>query len=78
MLDHPVHVLMEKPLCTTLADCREVVEKAMAEFGIDPDAPNPVTVRLLDPPMHEFLPTEHDLLEQIENDRGARRRRRGH
>ena len=30
-------------------------------------APNPVTVRLLDPPMHEFLPTEHDLLEQIED-----------
>jgi pyruvate,orthophosphate dikinase len=30
-------------------------------------APEPVTVRLLDPPMHEFLPTEHDLLEQIEN-----------
>jgi pyruvate,orthophosphate dikinase len=28
-------------------------------------APYPVTVRLLDPPMHEFLPTEHDLLEQI-------------
>ena len=30
-------------------------------------APHPVTVRLLDPPMHEFLPTEHDLLGQIEN-----------
>jgi pyruvate,orthophosphate dikinase len=30
-------------------------------------SPDPVTVRLLDPPMHEFLPTEHDLLEQIEN-----------
>ena len=29
-------------------------------------SPNPVTVRLLDPPMHEFLPTEHDLLDQIE------------
>ena len=29
-------------------------------------APDPVTVRLLDPPMHEFLPTEHDLLEQID------------
>ncbi len=29
-------------------------------------APNPVTVRLLDPPMHEFLPTEQQLLEQIE------------
>ena len=30
-------------------------------------SPDPVTVRLLDPPMHEFLPTEHDLMEQIEN-----------
>ncbi len=29
-------------------------------------APDPVTVRLLDPPMHEFLPTEQQLLEQIE------------
>jgi pyruvate,orthophosphate dikinase len=28
-------------------------------------APHPVTVRLLDPPMHEFLPTEQDLLEEI-------------
>ncbi|MDJ0910298.1 MAG: pyruvate, phosphate dikinase [Woeseiaceae bacterium] len=28
-------------------------------------SPDPVTVRLLDPPMHEFLPTEHDLVEQI-------------
>jgi pyruvate,orthophosphate dikinase len=29
-------------------------------------SPNAVTVRLLDPPMHEFLPTEQQLLEQIE------------
>ena len=29
-------------------------------------SPDPVTVRLLDPPMHEFLPTEKQLLEQIE------------
>ncbi len=29
-------------------------------------SPDPVTVRLLDPPMHEFLPTEHQLLEQID------------
>ena len=28
-------------------------------------SPDPVTVRLLDPPMHEFLPTEQDLVEQI-------------
>ncbi len=29
-LDRPVHVLMEKPLCTTLADCRAVVDAAAA------------------------------------------------
>jgi pyruvate,orthophosphate dikinase len=29
-------------------------------------APRPVTVRLLDPPMHEFLPSEHQLLDEIE------------
>lgn len=29
-IEHPVHILMEKPLCTTLADCREVVEAADA------------------------------------------------
>jgi pyruvate,orthophosphate dikinase len=28
-------------------------------------SPDPVTVRLLDPPMHEFLPTERQLLDQI-------------
>ena len=28
-------------------------------------SPDSVTVRLLDPPMHEFLPTEHQLLEDI-------------
>jgi pyruvate,orthophosphate dikinase len=29
-------------------------------------APRPVIVRLLDPPMHEFLPSEHQLLDEIE------------
>ncbi|MGZ8246084.1 pyruvate, phosphate dikinase, partial [Methylomagnum sp.] len=29
-------------------------------------APYPVTVRLLDPPMHEFLPSEQQLLDEIE------------
>jgi pyruvate,orthophosphate dikinase len=28
-------------------------------------APDPVTVRLLDPPMHEFLPTEQQLVDEI-------------
>ncbi|OUD13893.1 pyruvate, phosphate dikinase [Thioflexithrix psekupsensis] len=30
-------------------------------------APRPVTIRLLDPPMHEFLPTESELVEQLEH-----------
>jgi pyruvate,orthophosphate dikinase len=30
-------------------------------------APRPVTIRLLDPPIHEFLPTEEELHDQIEN-----------
>ncbi len=30
-------------------------------------SPRPVTVRLLDPPLHEFLPTEMQLTEEIEN-----------
>jgi pyruvate,orthophosphate dikinase len=30
-------------------------------------SPDPVTVRLLDPPMHEFLPTEQQLLGEIES-----------
>jgi pyruvate,orthophosphate dikinase len=29
-------------------------------------APRPVTIRLLDPPIHEFLPTEQDLEDEIE------------
>jgi len=29
-------------------------------------SPHPVTVRLLDPPMHEFLPNEHQLLDEID------------
>jgi len=29
-------------------------------------SPNPVTVRLLDPPMHEFLPSEQQLQDEIE------------
>ncbi len=35
-------------------------------------APRPVTVRLLDPPIHEFLPTERQLIEDIERLRHLR------
>ncbi len=36
-LDRPVHVLIEKPLCTTLADCRRVVDAAKAAEDRFPD-----------------------------------------
>ncbi len=59
-----------------IADNLEAREAALAKlFPIQRDdfqqlfeamAPHPVTVRLLDPPMHEFLPSEHQLLDEIE------------
>lgn len=30
-------------------------------------APRPVTIRLLDPPIHEFLPTKEELIEELEH-----------
>ncbi len=35
-------------------------------------SPHPVTVRLLDPPLHEFLPTEMQLTDELENLRQLR------
>ncbi len=35
-------------------------------------SPRPVTVRLLDPPIHEFLPTEQQLVEEIDHLRNLR------
>ncbi len=40
-------------------------------------APRPVTVRLLDPPIHEFLPSEQRLLEEIANLKHLRESVRG-
>ncbi len=40
-------------------------------------APHPVTIRLLDPPIHEFLPTERQLEEDIARLRDLRRAARG-
>ncbi|MFQ6022727.1 MAG: pyruvate, phosphate dikinase [Acidiferrobacterales bacterium] len=36
-------------------------------------SPRPVTVRLLDPPIHEFLPTEQELVDEIDHLRNLRR-----
>jgi pyruvate,orthophosphate dikinase len=59
-----------------IADNKEDRESALAKlFPIQRDdfkqlfeamSPNPVTVRLLDPPMHEFLPSEHQLEDEID------------
>lgn len=59
-----------------IADTLEQREMALARlFPIQRDdfrqlfeamSPHPVTVRLLDPPMHEFLPNEQQLLEEID------------
>lgn len=37
ILDRPIHVLVEKPLCTTLEDCRRVVEAADSASDRFPD-----------------------------------------
>ncbi|MGZ4953799.1 MAG: pyruvate, phosphate dikinase [Methylobacter sp.] len=58
-----------------LADSKETRQQALEKlFPIQRDdfkqlfeamSPYPVTVRLLDPPMHEFLPSEHQLEDEI-------------
>ncbi|MEY3879666.1 MAG: Pyruvate, phosphate dikinase [Pseudomonadota bacterium] len=58
-----------------LADSKETRQQALGKlFPIQRDdfkqifeamSPYPVTVRLLDPPMHEFLPSEHQLEDEI-------------
>jgi pyruvate,orthophosphate dikinase len=40
-------------------------------------APRPVTVRLLDPPIHEFLPTADQLVDEIEELKHLRDTARG-
>lgn len=60
-----------------LADTTEEREEALAKLRamqrqdfkslFKTMAPNPVTIRLLDPPIHEFLPTEKELEDDIDN-----------
>ena len=40
-------------------------------------SPYPVTIRLLDPPFHEFLPLENELVEQLDDLRRLRRTAKG-
>jgi pyruvate,orthophosphate dikinase len=60
-----------------LADSKDARQEALEKlFPIQRDdfkqifeamSPYPVTVRLLDPPMHEFLPSEHQLEDEIKS-----------
>ena len=42
------------------------IQRADFRMLFETMAPRPVTIRLLDPPIHEFLPTERQLLDDIE------------
>ena len=65
-------IVIEMILADTESDRKAALDRLMpiqrADFIelFSVMSPRPVTVRLLDPPMHEFLPTERQLLEQLE------------
>ncbi|MEJ2212864.1 MAG: pyruvate, phosphate dikinase [Gammaproteobacteria bacterium] len=42
------------------------IQRADFRMLLETMAPRPVTIRLLDPPIHEFLPTERQLLDDLE------------
>jgi len=70
-----------------IADTKEEREKALDKLlPIQRDdfknifsimAPRPVTIRLLDPPIHEFLPQEQQLIDEIDILRNLRKNLRG-
>ena len=66
-------VVVEMIMARTLEDRQTALDKLLPMQRRDFEdmfkitAPNPVTVRLLDPPMHEFLPSEQQLLDEIES-----------
>lgn len=65
-------VVVEMIMARTLEERQAALDKLLPMQRQDFEemfrivAPNPVTVRLLDPPMHEFLPSEAQLLDEIE------------
>jgi pyruvate,orthophosphate dikinase len=64
-------IVIDMILANTEEDRRAALNKLLPMQRVDfidlftTMSPDPVTVRLLDPPMHEFLPTEQQLLEEI-------------
>jgi len=66
-------IVIDMILANSSEDRQEALDKLLpiqrADFTelFSVMSPDPVTVRLLDPPMHEFLPTEQQLIDQIES-----------
>ena len=66
------------PIMQRMITASTVAERNEAIAGLEPMqrsdfkalfevmSPHPVTIRLLDPPIHEFLPTENQLVEELE------------
>ncbi len=71
-------IVVEMILANTLEDRKAALDKLLPIQRQDfkevfkAMAPRPVTVRLLDPPLHEFLPTEMQLTDELENLRQLR------
>jgi len=76
-------IMVEMIVAETKADRQAALDKLLPIQREDFNGifkvmtPRPVTIRLLDPPIHEFLPTENLLVEDIEHLRNLREILRG-
>ena len=76
-------IMMEMIIADTLEERQEALDKLLPiqreDFGeiFRVMAPRPVTIRLLDPPIHEFLPTEEQLVDEIRDLHKLRETSRG-
>ena len=71
-------IVVEMIVADTAEDCQRALDKLLPIQREDfagifrAMAPRPVTIRLLDPPMHEFLPSERQLVEELDRLRHLR------
>ena len=76
-------IVLEMIVADTLEQRQEALDKLLPIQRSDFQAlfevmsPRPVTIRLLDPPIHEFLPTESQLVSELEHLRQLRSTARG-
>jgi pyruvate,orthophosphate dikinase len=76
-------IVLEMIVAHTLEQRQEALDKLLpiqrADFLalLEVMSPHPVTIRLLDPPIHEFLPSEPQLVSELEHLRNLRSTARG-